>query len=545
MRVSMLLVWCSLFSVAFIIPATASHPSPTASPTTAASKIGGRLNLALLGNPTNLVPFLAGEQNALTITSLIYQSLLTYDRTLNLVPQLAERYTISPDHRTITFTLKPNLTFSDGSPLTSADVSASFHAITDPRSRTPYAGDYQMVQRFVTPDPRTIQVTYATPFAPALASWASLPVLPAKIVLETLTNNPNNSEGFNATRLKTQPLGSGPYVLTRWLRGQSLLLTRNPRSTEAPNITELFYRILPDQNSQWLEFKAGNLDMLDLTPLAATRLISESWFTQNYQAYSTLSNAYTYLGFNLKNPLFADVRVRQALGHAVNRQGLINAVLFGQGQPMTGLFKPGTWAHNASLTVPTFNPALAKQMLAQAGWHDADGDGVLDQNGQPFRFTLATNQGNDSRLKTAQVLQSLFADVGVQMDIRVQEWATFLTNTLQPRAFAAVLMGWGLGAEPDPYDIWHSSKTAPAEFNIVGFSNPQADALMTKARTTFNQTERKQQLDALQALIAAEAPYLWLYAPFSNVAVTQRLQGLHPGPAGLGWNIYQWWLTDR
>lgn len=536
------LVWFCLSALA--LSSALANASPTASPTGApSSKIGGRLNLALLGNPTNLVPFLAAEQNALTITGLIYQSLLTYDRSLNLVPQLAERYTISPDHRTITFTLKPKLVFSDGTPLTSADVSASFHAITDARTRTPYAGDYHMVQRFETPDSRTIKVTYATPFAPALSSWASLPVLPAKIVLETLTSDPSNTEGFNATRLKTQPLGSGPYVLTRWVRGQSLLLTRNPRSTEAPNITELFYRILPDQNSQWLEFKAGNLDMLDLTPLAATRLISDTWFTQNYKTYSTLSNSYTYLGFNLKNPLFADARVRQALSHAVNRQGLINAVLFGQGQPMTGLFKPGTWAHNASLTVPTFNPALAKQLLAQAGWKDADGDGVLEKNGQPFRFTLATNQGNDSRLKTAQVLQSLFADVGVQMDIRVQEWATFLTNTLQPRAFAAVLMGWGLGAEPDPYDIWHSSKTAPAEFNIVSFNNPQADALMTEARTTFNQAQRKQALDALQALIAAEAPYLWLYAPFSNVAVTQRLQGLNPGPAGLGWNLPQWWLN--
>ena len=494
---------------------------------------GDRLNYALLGMPANLVPFLAGEVNASTLAGNVYQSLLTYDAELNLVPQLAERWTVENNGLTLTFTLKEGLTFSDGSALTAADVSATFHAITNPTTRTPYADDYLRVKQFETPDRRTIRVTYAEAFAPALASWAGLPIMPAKVIAET--------PDFNETRLKTEPLGSGSYVLANVRRGQDYLFTANPRSTEVPRIGQLYYRIMPDQNAQWLALKAGELDMADLPPLAYARLIDKPWFTESYTAYRYLSSAYTYMGFNLKNPLFADKRVRQALSYAVDRQGLINAVLFGQGEPLASIFKPGTWAADPGLMPYPYNVAKAKALFAEAGWLPGP-DGVLVKDGRRFAFTLTTNQGNENRLKTAQVMQAMFAAVGVEMQIRVQEWSSLLTTVLKPRAFDAILMGWTLPAEPDPYDVWHSSKVGPDDFNIVGFSNPEADAAIVASRRTFDQAERQKHLFKLQEILAEEQPYLWLFAPYALVAVHKRVQEVKPAPAGLGYNSWEWWV---
>lgn len=505
-------------------------------PTTyTAADRGDRLNFALLGTPPNLVPFLAGETNASTLAGNIYQSLLTYDANLNLIPQAAEGWQVSGDGLTITFTLKPNLTFSDGTPLTSADVSATFHAITNPTTRTPYADDFLRVTRFATPDARTVQVRYAEPFAPALASWAGLPIMPARIIAQTAD--------FNETPLKTQPLGSGPYQLAKARRGQDYLLIANPRSREAPRIAQLYYRILPDQSAQWLALKAGELDLANIPPLAYSRLISATWFTRQYQAYQYLSSSYTYVGFNLQNPLFADRRVRQALSHAVDRQSLINAVLFGQGQPLASIFKPGTWASHPTLQPYPYDVAKANALLDAAGWHRGPG-GVRMKDGRPFVFTLTTNQGNEDRLKTAQILQAMFAQVGVRMDIRVQEWSSLLTTVIKPRAFEALLMGWSLPAEPDPFDVWHSSKQGPDDFNIVGFANPAADRAIEASRRTFNQAARAQQLFRLQEILAEEQPYLWLFAPNALVAVHRRVQNIHPAPAGLGYNQPEWWVPQ-
>ncbi len=517
-----------------------NNPKPAAPdyatlPADAKPATGDVLTAALGADPTNLVSFLAGENAASTIASDIYQSLLTYDENLNLKGELAESWQVSNGGRTLTFTLRPGLTFADGSPLTSADVLATFTTIINPKTRRPYAGDYLQVKTAEAPDARTFRVTYPEAFAPALSSWAGLSILPKKEIDKT-------PDDFNATALKEQPLGSGPYSLTRWRRGQDILLSANRKAFNAPNISQLYYRILPDTASQWLELKAGNLDMADLTPLQFSRLTDAPWFTSRYNKLSWLSNAYTFLGFNLKNPLFQSKQVRQALSYAVDRQGIINAVLFGQGQPIAGVFKPGTWAYNPHIAAWPYDPAKARSMLAEQGWKP-DTEGILrNAQNQPFTFTVTTNQGNDVRIKAAQIIQKELADLGITMHIRVQEWSSFITNTVKQRDFDAILLGWSLSIEPDPYDIWHSSKTKPDEFNMISYNNPEADKLMEQARREFNQPKRQALLWRFQEILADEQPYLWLYAPNAMVAVHKRVQGIRPTPAGIGFNQPEWYV---
>ncbi len=511
------------------LPNYNTPPGPPAHGDTLVTSVGG--------DPANLVPLLAGEVIGAEIAGNIYQSLVKYDANLNLVPQLAQSWEFTDGGKTLTFHLKPNLKFSDGTPLTSADCLASLHAITDPNTRTPHAGDYLLVTKAEAPDPLTFRVHYAEPLVTTLSTWAGFSVMPKHVIDQT--------KDFNQTTLRDKPLGSGSYTLKSWKHGQYLYLSANPASTEAPYISHIFYRILPDDSAEWLELKAGNLDMAGLTPLAFSRLTDAPWFTSRYQKIHYLSNAYTFVGFNLKNPKFQNKTVRQALSYAVDREGMINAVFFGQAQPMAGVFKPGTWAYDPNLKPYPYNPAKAIELLQQAGYTRGPDGLMRNAKGEQLAFTLTTNQNNAQRLKAAQVLQKCLADIGVTVTIRAQEWSTFVTNTIRNRDFEAVMLGWSLSAEPDPYDIWHSSKTKPAEFNIISYSNPQVDKLITDARKEFDQKKRQQLLWQFQTILADEQPYLFLYAPESLMAVSKRIVGIKPAPAGIGYNSDQWYVPQQ
>lgn len=492
---------------------------------------------ASLGDATSLVPVLAGEASASAIAGYLYNSLLKYDKNLSLVGDLAEKWVVSDDNLSITFTLRQGVNWHDGKPFTAQDVLATYQAVINPNTRTPYAGDYQRVVSAEVIDDHTFKVTYAEPFAPALSSWAGLHILPAHII--------TNEADFNETSLKTQPVGTGPYILEKWNRDKDVILVANPNYFEgAPLIQKVRIRVIPDQDTQFLELKAGHIDSMGLKPLQFTRLTEKPEFTDRYAKYKYLSNGYTYLGFNLKNPLFADKNVRQALSFATPREQIIQGVLHGQGEPITGVFKPGTWAYNATLTPYPYTPAKAKELLDKAGWVDSDGDGIRDKDGQPFAFTVITNQGNDQRIKTAEILQQAYADIGVKLTIQVQEWSTFVENTLHPRAFEAIILGWSLSVEPDPYDIWHSSKQGPREFNIIGFEHAAADRLMEQARVTFDQAQRKAYLDDFQAILHEEQPYLFLYAPYALVALHKRFKNVEPAPAGISYNFEDWYVPE-
>ena len=490
---------------------------------------------ASLGKAAGLVPYLAGESASSEIAGLIYNSLISYDKDLNFKAELAEKWHVSEDGLTFTFNLRKDVKWHDGEPFTAHDALATFNALTNPNTRTPYAGDYLAVKKAVVVDEHTFQVTYPEPFAPALASWATFTVLPAHII--------ENEEDFNKTSLKEKPVGTGPYKLVyRNADTEHRLMANADYFDGEPAITMRRIRVIPDQDTQFLELKAGNLDSMGLKPVQFTRLTDGAAFTNTYNKYKYLSNGYTYVGFKLNHPIFKDKLVRQALSYATPREQIIKGVNMGQGEAICCPLKPGTWAFNENLKPYPYDIEKAKNLLAQAGWADTNGNGIVDKDGREFSFTLITNQGNDQRIKTAEILQQYWKKLGVEVKVQVQEWSTFIANTINKRQFEAFILGWSLSIEPDPYDIWHSSKTGEKEFNIVGFNNAEADALMIKSRRTFDQAERKKHLDRFQEILDEEQPYLFLYAPHALIATHKRIKGIKPAPAGIGYNFDKWYV---
>ncbi len=486
-----------------------------------------------IGEASNLIPLLASDATSHGIAGLVYNGLVKYDKNLKIVGDLAESWAVSADGLSITFHLRKKVRWHDGRPFTSRDVLYTYRVTVDPRTPTAYAGDFLKVKKAEAPDDYTFRVTYDKPFAPALSSWSAA-ILPRHLL-----------EGTDITRsaLSRRPVGTGPYRFKEWTGGQKIVLVSNHDYFEGrPYIDGYIIRFIPDNATMFLELRAGGIDRMGLSPLQYKRQTDNNLFQKNYRKYRYLSSSYTYLGYNLKHPLFADKQIRQAIAYAVDRQEIIDGVLMGLGKIATGPFKPGTWVYNPNVRDYPYDPEKAKALLARAGWSDSDQDGVLDKEGRMFAFEIITNQGNDVRAKTAEIIQRRLAEIGIRVKIRIIEWAAFVNDFINKRRFDATILGWTIPLDPDIYDVWHSSKTGPEELNFVSYSNREVDSLIEKGRGTFDIAIRKRCYDRIQEILADEQPYLFLYVPDALPIISARVRGVEVSPLGIGHNFIKWYV---
>ena len=507
-------------------------PTPRSSSPAAPPAYGDTLVEGTIGEASTLIPVLASDSASHSVAGLIYNGLIKYDKDLKIVGDLAESYQISPDGLTITFKLRRTVSWHDGKPFTSRDVLYTYRVIIDPKTPTAYSEDFKQVAAVTTPDPHTVVVRYAKPYAPALASWG-VAILPSHLL-----------EGQDITKspLTRKPVGTGPFRFKEWVAGQKVVLEANKEYFEGrPYLDRYIYRLIPDTSTMYMELKAGGVDQMGLTPVQFARQTDTPRFKAAFNKYRYPSNGYLYLGYNLRHPLFKDVRVRRAMTAAINKDELIQGVLFGMGQKADGPMIPGRWAHNPQIKDIPFNPDLARQLLAEAGWKPGD-DGFLQKDGKPLRFTILTNQGNQQRLMTAQIIQQRLKQVGIDVRIRIVEWAAFLKEFIDKGNFEVVLLAWLTSQDPDMYDIWHSSKTKPGELNFIGYNNPEVDQLLEEGRSTFDIEKRKKAYYRIQDILAEEQPYTFLYVPDALPVVSSRIRGIEPAPAGIGHNLIKWYV---
>ena len=488
---------------------------------------------ASIGDANTLLPVLASDSASSDVNGLIYNGLIRYDKDLNLEGELAESWEVSKDNLTITFYLRNNVFWHDGVPFTSADVKFNYELYVDPETPTAYAESFRQVKSVETPDLFTFIVHYDKPYAPALLSWA-MPIHPQHLLA---------GQDVTKSALARNPVGTGPYLFKEWISGEKIVLEANPDYFEgSPYIKRVVFRVIPDISTQFLELQTGSLDFMGLSPLQYDRQTDTPAFRRLYTKYRYLNFGYTYLGYNLRRPLFQDKRIRQALSYAINKQEIIDGVLLGYGVAATGPYKPDTWVYNKDVRHYDYNPEAAKKLLSEAGWVDSDGDGVREKDGQNLAFTIVTNQGNDLRSKTGEIIQQRFRDVGVDVRLRIVEWATFLKEFINPGNFDATILGWTGGPEPDQYNIWHSSKTTPGQLNFIGFENSEVDDLLEKGRRVFDQQQRKISYDRFQEILAEEQPYTFLYIGEALPAVSKRFRGIEPAAGGIRYNFTKWYV---
>lgn len=496
---------------------------------------GGKLILASIGEPSNLIPILAADSASHEVAGFLYTSLIKYDKDYNIVPLAAKSYEVLEDGRLFRFELREDVYWQDGVQLTADDVYFTYKLTIDPKTPTPYAADCLLVKEFKQTGKFSFEVRYEKPYARAIITWM-MAILP-KHILE--------HEDITKTAFARSPVGAGPFKLKEWKTGSRLVLEANENYFEGrPYLDSLIYRIIPDVTTIFLEAKAGKVDYLGLTTQQYLLQTKGREWDEVWNKYKYIANGYTYIGFNLKHPFFADRRVRQALSYASDRDTVIKGALLGLGEKTAGPYKPGTWVYNTALSPYPYDPQKALELFAQAGWTRGK-DGYLQKDGRRFSFTVLVNQGNKERETVLLILQEQWKKLGIDIKIRTVEWATFINEFVLKGQYDAVILAWNILEDPDICDVWHSSAIRQNGLNFVHFRNAEADMLLEKGRSTADRTERKAYYDRLQEILHEEQPYLFLYVPYALPMVQKRFQGVEPAISGITHNMEKWWLPQQ
>lgn len=534
----------------------------------------------LLDDPEDLNPLTTNDQPSIQIRSWIFSPLLTLDNeSLELRPLLArELPEISDDKLTYTFRLRDDVTFSDGTPLTAHDVVFSMKAIKHPRVDAPHARNYfQSVRDAVAVDDHTVRFDLKEVYFRNTIVLGSILTMPRHhydpenlldgISVADLDDYPSLdpereararrfARSFNQD-FRWRPLGPGPFVLrdpdTDYVTGQKLVLhhradywaPNDPRLDDA-YVDRLLYRIINDREAALVALKNGDLDEYPLTPLQWRFNRTNARFTDRFETNVNLGLGFSYIGWNQRNPILADARVRRALSHFVDKQNLVDKVLHGLGVPVESPIYVRRPEYNDRLEPYPYDPARGRALLAEAGWTDSDGDGVLDKeiDGErvPLRIEIISNSGNDIRLAVGLAVIDWFKRAGIDASYRALDWSILLDRVRHQRDFDGVILGWTASVVvPDSYQIWHSSQDVDGGSNYIGFHHDEVDRILEEYRREFDPERRKQLYDRFQEILYAEQPYTFLFTGKAVNAWDPRFRGVSWYPSG-GTDRHEWWV---
>lgn len=466
------------------------------------------LVVGVTSGPNNLDPRIGTDDVSGKASQLIFNSLMTLDGHLRVVPELAERLE-NPDPTTYVVTLRRGVRFHDGHELTSADVVYTFRSLLDPAFLSPRKGAYRVVQSIDARDRDTVVFTLKERFGS----------FPVNLVLPIVPN------GAGAD-FREHPIGTGPYRFVRYATDDRLELAPfDGYFGGRPNNDGLVLRVVPDDIMRGLELRKGTLDIVvnDLAPDIVYQLGQDP----TIQLVESAGTDYQYVGVNLRDPRLQDRRVRQALGYAIDRQAIIRHLRRGLATPAAGMLPPVSWAFEPSVFQFTYDPAKARALLDAAGHPDPDGDGPAPR----FHLSLKISNLEFNRLQ-ASVIQRDLRAVGIALDVRTYEFSTLYADVLTGN-FQLFTLQWVGGAVADPdilRRVFHSSQVPPSGFNRGFFRDPRVDRLLDEAAVTADDQQRRARYADVQRAVAEEAPYISLWCK-TNVAVARRdLTGIHLMP---------------
>ncbi len=443
-----------------------------------------------------------------------------------VTPEKAAALVPPTEHNPVVlFQLRKGVLFHDGHEFDSRDVQFTYEVITVPENLSPRVPDFEPVKAVKPLGRYAVKIIYKRLFEPGFQSWG-MGILPEHLLNRQrlseeairLGRDPNNfsvrDSGFNRA-----PIGTGPFRFSEWKTDQYIRLTRFEDYWEgAPNLHQYLFRIIPDPLTAELTFYAGTSDAYGAQPHQVERLKDDPRF----QSFSRLGLGYSYIGYNMRRPIFQDVRVRRALGMAINIQEIIDYVLYGQAERTTGPYPKQTDFYNPAVKPFPYDPEGALRLLAEAGW-TRNADGWLEKDGQPLAFTLITNAGNEIRKAVMVVAQNAWRRLGIKVETLSMEWAVFINERVDKGDFDALILGWAMGLDADLYQIFHSSQTGHFQLNFVGYKNPKSDALMVRIRQEYNHERQVAMARDLHRLIAQDQPYSFLFVRKSVVLLDRKV----------------------
>jgi peptide/nickel transport system substrate-binding protein/microcin C transport system substrate-binding protein len=493
--------------------------------------VGGVLRNRFSTQPSTLHPLNATDLYANHVLERIYETLAETDaETLAFNPLLAERWEVSADHRVYTFHLNPKARWQDGQPVTAEDVKFSFDVLFNEKlkTRAKWAAYYGNFERAEALDARTVRFTARADHYKNFINLAlNLRIVPKA----RFGADPNE------TPLAKQPLGSGPYRLDTWNRGASIVLQRNPDywGADLPqnrgryNPGRVLTRFVKEDKVALEELKKGDLDILTLSPEQWVRETGGAEFGPEAGAATRIvklemrnraPRGYSYVGYNLGSPLFGDKRVRRAMGLLYDRDTYIDKFFHGLQVKAVGPFDVTSPYTSPNVKPLGFSVAEALRLLREAGWKDSDGDGLLDKDGRAFRFTVMTANPEIS-VKILTLAKESMRQAGVEMNIKVVDWTTFLT-LIDEYKYDAVMLGWTRESFPDVAPLWHSRYAVAGGLNLVRYQNPEVDRLIDAAEKSIPERERIRLFRRIHELLFEDQPYTFMLEPDRSLVAYQR-----------------------
>ncbi|MBW2014337.1 MAG: peptide ABC transporter substrate-binding protein [Deltaproteobacteria bacterium] len=423
------------------------------------------------------------------------------------------------------FHLRPGVRFHDGHLFDAYDVKFTYESIMNPKNLSPRIADYEPVKSVTVINPLTVKIVYKRLYSPAMGTWG-MGILPEHLLNHNALKEEahrlgkdSNTFSMRQSRFNRHPVGCGPFRFQEWKSDQYIILNRFDGYWEGPpNYNKYVFRVIPDRLTQEMEFYAGTIDGYDVQPHQVKRLEKD----QRFQSFSGTAFGYTYIGYNIRRKPFDDPRVRRALGMAIDVDKIIDYVLYGQGERITGPFVKQTDYYNHNIEPVPYDPQGALTLLAAAGWKP-DKQGWLTKDGNKFQFTLITNNGNDLRKAILAIAQDAWKQIGMDVHTDLLEWSVFIQERVNKADFDALILGWQMGIDPDLYQIWHSSQTNPYQLNFVSFKNKEADDLIIKIRQEYNHNRQVRYCHRLHEIIAKEQPYTFLYVGKWTAVLDKRI----------------------
>ena len=536
----------SCFAILLFLCVACGGPEKPAKTTSAAAlpddtpRDGGTLNRRIDLDIVTLNPVISTSRYDRFVAQYLFTPLVHIDRDLRPSPGLATSWEISDDGLVYTFKLNPKATFSDGTPVRASDVLFTLNKIVDPATEAvQVAGSFQHFDpaRTRIVDDHTIAVAFRQPLATQLIKFNDVLIVPEHIY----------SKGDFRKDFNDRPVGSGPYTFVRRVPGKEVVVERRADYWDRkPYIQTVVFKVIDDHGTAFNALRLGQID--------ETMIASDTWVRErnnpelkdkiDFQRFYTLN--YNFIGWNNRNPLLTDKRVRRALSMCVPIESIINDLYHGTARAMSGPFTPDEWAYNPNVPAIRYDPAGAKKLFAEAGWADRDGDGVLEKDGRKFQLTLLTMTGSATARQIAQMAQAEMKKAGVALDLQVMDGAMAIQRILAGN-FEACYLSWDLDPDPDPFIIFHSSQFPPRGQNFVFYRNPEADRLIEEGRREMDQSKRKDLYWRLHEVLVEDQPYTWVVQVSAKWGVSKRLRNVQAS-RGNGFFLwypgeFDWWIA--
>lgn len=534
-----------------------------------------------MSDAEKLNPTVTNDATAQGIYIYIFESLLDIDRvTYELKPTLAKSLPeISDDHLSYTFELKENITFSDGTPLTGEDVIFTLKTVknpfTDAQATRNYFEDVKSAE-LVDGNKYKVRFNMSKPYFRAIYALGDLDITPKHILdvsgmndkfswtdFETAQKSFDSkkfpemqkyADFLNSEIVSRDPkyvVGSGPYLLEKWITGQSITLNRNENYWNKkllPNYPQkLIFKTIKDQNAALVAAKNKETDYMEvIQPIDFVENIKNPEQFSLKKALVT-EPTYNYIAWNNLSPIFSDKKVRWAMAYAIDRKAIIDKIVYGMGTLTQSHIFTKSKYYDADLPEIPYDIDKAKQLLAEAGWKDTDGDGILDKviDGKKtdFRFTF-TNNTNPKRKKVILILIEQLKQLGIEAGIQEYEWSVFLEK-VKKHDFDANFSGWQLSATPDdPFQIWHSSQATGEGSNHISYNNPESDKLLEANRMEFDESKRAEILRQWQKIIYDDQPVTFLWSEPSRYLYNNRYRNTRWYAYPDSPLLYEWWVPS-